>query len=505
MLPRRDARAPKSKLLTAFFLSVGFFFAIVVVYRALRYGFDFTGEPVNYDRSSLFAFHYTLPALAAAGLFVASATPYAIKRVLAVVLVSAGFALYLADAYVAWRDLRSPNTEEKRMLWVAAREGIEPDRRDLLEVLDELRGRGTEATLAVLQRGWLPKNSDGKEIHSIFELDGEEVLPLGGLPRTTVVDCNDGGYAVAFQTDEHGFRNPLGLWRPDEVDVAVIGDSYVYGTCVRDEDTIVAPIRTRYPRSLNLGAQGSGFLLELATLKEYLIPIRPKVVVWVFFEGNDFQNLEQRERYAPILRKYLEPGEFRQRLMERISEIEKKMKDWVMTWEEEGREMYRRQRAGDDRAAQVLEDVALLRHVRKIAFDAIVKKIRPYENDYLERVYNVQDTAFLERVVREAKRTVESWGGRFIFVYLPNRLRFCGLPEFRVFDADCRKTIAYYWPRDPHAQVKEAVLRLGITFIDAYKAMFADPRPARFTLHPFSHLSPQGYRVVADLVLKELE
>jgi hypothetical protein len=56
---------------------------------------------------------------------------------------------------------------------------------------------------------------------------------------------------------------------------------------------------------LNLGQGGSGPLIELGILGEYALPLRPKRVVWPFYEGNDFINLTN-ELGVDLLVRYLD-------------------------------------------------------------------------------------------------------------------------------------------------------------------------------------------------------
>ena len=51
---------------------------------------------------------------------------------------------------------------------------------------------------------------------------------------------------------------------------------------------------------INLGVGGFGPLLELAALTEYLTPLKPPVVLWVFFEGNDLTDDLPSENRAEL-------------------------------------------------------------------------------------------------------------------------------------------------------------------------------------------------------------
>jgi hypothetical protein len=65
---------------------------------------------------------------------------------------------------------------------------------------------------------------------------------------------------------------------------------------------------------------GNGPLVELATLREFLPPFRPKIVLWVYFEGNDYSELRE-ERKSPLLMRHLSK-EFNQSLITRQREVD---------------------------------------------------------------------------------------------------------------------------------------------------------------------------------------
>ena len=56
--------------------------------------------------------------------------------------------------------------------------------------------------------------------------------------------------------------------------------------------TFVALIRQRHPATRNFGMAGDGPLLMLATLQEYVSPLKPRIVLWFYFEGNDLIDLQ---------------------------------------------------------------------------------------------------------------------------------------------------------------------------------------------------------------------
>jgi hypothetical protein len=85
--------------------------------------------------------------------------------------------------------------------------------------------------------------------------------------------------------DRHGFRNHDDL---QAADIAVIGDSYVEAPMIQYADLLTSRLGALQNRTVaNLGQLGYGPQQELTVLKRYAVNLRPKTIVWVFYEGND--------------------------------------------------------------------------------------------------------------------------------------------------------------------------------------------------------------------------
>jgi hypothetical protein len=90
--------------------------------------------------------------------------------------------------------------------------------------------------------------------------------------------------------DRNGFRNETDL---RTADIVVVGDSYVEAPMVPSSALLTAVLASLEHTSVaNLGMSGYGPQQELAVLKRYALNLQPKVVVWVFFEGNDLENAQ---------------------------------------------------------------------------------------------------------------------------------------------------------------------------------------------------------------------
>jgi lysophospholipase L1-like esterase len=101
-------------------------------------------------------------------------------------------------------------------------------------------------------------------------------------------------YDVRVRYDGNGFRNDETLERAD---IVAIGDSFVEGVLVAREHTVSEQIAHRVGATVaNLGQSGYGFRQERIVLERFGVPLRPRVVLWFLFGGNDFRDVEEYER-----------------------------------------------------------------------------------------------------------------------------------------------------------------------------------------------------------------
>jgi lysophospholipase L1-like esterase len=98
---------------------------------------------------------------------------------------------------------------------------------------------------------------------------------------------------ITVTYDHRGYRNTTEL---DRADIVLIGDSYVEGSYVSDDQTVSSLLQAGLVRPVaNLGVAGYGTAQELIVLNRDAMPLQPRVVIWFFFEGNDLYNDDQFE------------------------------------------------------------------------------------------------------------------------------------------------------------------------------------------------------------------
>lgn len=301
---------------------------------------------------------------------------------------------------------------------------------------------------------------------------GNRILPLTGISRVQTVVCDEGGLIVTYLSDEHGFNNPRGLWKPDSVDVAMIGDSFVFGSCVPPREHFVSLVRNRIPRTLNVGGSGNGPLTELALLREYVTAARPSRVLWFFFEGNDMEDLEKEKQY--VLPRYLDPS-FTQGLRDQ----QRTLDSVLVRHADSTVKMVSRRKPLSARA----KNLVLLRDLRMgLASRAQKTVVNP-------------DFELLKQVLAEAKRTVNAWGGSMSVVYLPDEHRIN--PAARNAPRTRELEIV-------HSRVIQITGELDLPLLDMAAVFERDPDPRGTWWQPRTHYSPYGNRVLANAVLNHL-
>jgi hypothetical protein len=357
------------------------------------------------------------------------------------------------------------------------------DTRSRLQVIHDMRARGIVAYPDIFPRV-LFEPASSETIKSVLLWNHQEFLPVAGMSMTTTVFCNESGEYVVYESDEHGFHNPRGMWKERSAEIVTLGDSYTHGVCVPTDKGFVATIRSQRPHTINLGVNGHGPLTSLATLKEYGESLKPKLVLWFYYEGNDLRDLDGWEKNSPLLKRYVESS-FSQHLIEHQTEIDQLLKAYI------DREMAKAE------APVSVEKILKLHHLRRALH--VFRERRSTEQglpaeliEYLRESgapAAAEDLQLFERVLAEARDTISTWGGRLVFVYLPTWERY-RIPELASQDRDHILSIAR---------------RLNLHVVDLHKSFSEHPDPlSLFPFRRYAHYNELGHKLVGDEVLREL-
>jgi hypothetical protein len=448
-------------------------------------------EPKAFSGGAGIVLYIVCPALAAALLFASLRLRPTYKLNLAFVLFSIGVSVYTVELLLSLS--RAPDSWfNSKPMWekkeIAKKFRVTFDTRSRLQVIEDLRTNGIDAVPAIAPLALLKKQRGGY-LKSVIRINGTEVLPLGGVSNKVTVQCNEIGDYAIFESDEHGFANPKTTWYSSRVDIAAVGDSFTQGFCVPPNKNFVSIIRKRYPATLNLGAGGNGPLLMLASLEEYAARLKPRIVLWFYFEANDLTDLK-KEADSALLMHYLTGG-FEQGLFNQQSAIDRALADYIARAEVKAAEKEKKQRAREKSESEIaglnsLEATIKLRRLRNTLGSVYSGSNRVTLLD------TKTDIRLFRDVLIRAKAVVAGWGGKVYFVYLPGWERY-GNGNLDVAEKDRDAVLAI-------------VKNLGLLLIDIHSTFQAQPDP--LVLFPFrepAHYNVEGNRLVAEAVLGSIE
>jgi len=307
---------------------------------------------------------------------------------------------------------------------------------------------------------------------------GTDIFPLGGVSNTMTVFCREGEEFSIYKSDRHGFNNPDQEWDNEKVSWFLIGDSFVQGSCVQQGEDFSSQIRLLTKQSaISLGMSGNGPLIELASLKEYSLKKKPKIVLWFYFERNDLEDLKS-EKSNPILMKYLNE-DFTQDLYSRQLEIDKKLKIYIRFAEKESQ-----------------KEIFVTKKVSEkfLAYKKIIRLQILRDKMALDRGLDFGIDPLFEKIMIGAKDFVNSWDGKLYFVYLPDKERY---NNNKVKDDNYLK----------RSQIIELIDNLNIPLIDIHKEFFMNQiDPISFFAHRiYGHYSSDGYHKISKIIVKKIK
>jgi hypothetical protein len=349
---------------------------------------------------------------------------------------------------------------------VAKKLGAPFDLRTKSDVVDELRTQGVDA-LPGISLGW-PRQA------FVRQQLPEGLYPLSHASRAPIVECNESGRYLVWESDELGFNNPPGLVTGLKVDIAAVGASFTLGHCVAREASLLGVLRSRYGNVANFGMAGGGALTMLAAFREYVEPLKPPLVLWIMHPRTAGTDGEMAD---PVLSRYLE-ARFSQRLWQRQPEIDSLWREVSIPVQYE---FDRRSKASISEAEE-----------RRFARIPLLLQLRDraHLGGSSGAMENINLKPFL-RSVQLAQDATKSWGGDFVVVIMP-------LYE---------EVVVHQLPPALHHDHLAAVLReAGVETIDA--AEFFEDQPdvaSLYTMRINNHPNPQGTALLGSFVMAELE
>lgn len=296
----------------------------------------------------------------------------------------------------------------------------------------------------------------------------QKIFSFGGISNLETIFCHE-DYLVKYKSDRFGFNNPNEIWDNKKKDILLIGDSFTHGVCVFPENNIRSKIQ-KYSSDLNvlnLGIGGSGSLMQYAILKEYYNLVNPKKVLWIYYEENDIHDLIF-EKKNHILNNYLKDNNFKQNIITKQKEIDKKL---IISFQKK----LQNKNNFKINTLKYIKDFLKLKKFRYFLRNTIFINKMPL---------NVPSD--FKNILSKANEFLKVNNTKMYFVYLPEKRRFNN--SFKIDE----KKFNHY------PQILKIVEELEIPIINIYEDVFKKhSNPLDLFAKNGSHFNAKGYDLTA--------
>ena len=339
-----------------------------------------------------------------------------------------------------------------------------------------------EVLIELSETGVVPSMSPKYFLRSDNTL--KNFAPMAGISNKKTVMCKENGPWIIYDSDRFGFNNKDNIWNDNNLFSYVLGDSFAYGACVNQNETISAKLSKYGYNSVNLAYSGNGPLYMLGSMKEYYKIKKANYILWFYYEGNDLIDLEAELNYDKFdLTKYLN-DEFSQNLIKKQKFIDEQLSKFYLN------EQKRRLEINSKIKKERIKKYGYSGRASNFDFKRFIKlyEIRVILGIAEYRVSDKTKEIFFD-IISNAQNFAIKNNSQFLFIYLP---RFA-------------KNIKYA-NNYQKSEIISGVEKLGISVLDIHEQIFkkhSDP----LSLFPFrkkGHYNQEGYDLVSREVLKFL-
>ena len=244
-----------------------------------------------------------------------------------------------------------------------------------------------------------------------------DLVPLGGISNTVSIFLNNTAGKITYvEMDEHGFNNKKGLYNKDNVEIMLLG------ACIWEEAGMLNPyeenmgelLRKKGFSAINLSKAGNAPLMQLALIREYAKPLRPKVVLFLIQ-----RDVSQAIISTSTLNKYRTNENFSQNLLFRQDEIDKTWINFIKTRINIKKE--------NDHKKIIRKYLYHTSRILTLANIRLIYGLNPLKDHYQKkRIFTLEEKhgQEFEEIIVKSDRTVKEWGGQLYLVYQPQKENF---------------------------------------------------------------------------------
>lgn len=285
--------------------------------------------------------------------------------------------------------------------------------------------------------------------------------------------------------DKNGFRNEEDL---TSADIAVIGDSYVESQMMPGSQLATTRLAELTNLTVaNLGQSGYGPQQELVVLKRHALSLRPKTVVWVFYEGNDLLDARAYENRAASLKATwgrVDSFWYRSFSKNSLAWLIRSLRTCVPNQHEK-----------PQAARTTVVDPEGKKHKLYVKGRSVSITLTKQELDDLQKTVSI---------LEEAHRLVQGEGARLMVVFAPVAYRvYHQITDFEGVGGGTTRWDVNDLPDRLRSIVQE--ISSDIDYVDLTPALRSAARNNTMVfLHDDTHWTSEGHRVVAEALAEAL-
>ncbi len=338
------------------------------------------------------------------------------------------------------------------------------------------------------------KNLDPKFLYakpfSTFEVfkdakKNNTLIPFRGPINKLSISCAEDLTYNLYNNDKYGFKNSNKIYEK-KINSILLGDSYAEGLCVFNDEDIAGNLNRENIATVNFGVTGTGPLISLAILKEFGEHLNPKNTFYLYFEGNDLDDLNFEKKEENLI-KYLKPN-FKENYINRYDEIELFLEIAKKESENKIKNIKNLDASQIDQKSSIenfkshFKDIIEINNLKNIIrFSILRQQKQTYD---LNLFYSI-----IEKMNYETKK----WNGNYFFVYVPTWSRY----------------FTKYTSEDATIKLKEEIIKklvdkkIKIIDLTEYFDNSEDIKKY-FPLGYIGHYNARGYSKIAEIIKENI-
>ena len=383
-----------------------------------------------------------------------------------IVFVSAYLTFFSIEVLIVKYNINS--LQDVKILLRAKIKNVEFDVRDRVQLYKDFKLKNKDISLTVSGSNFI--NTNG------IQIKDKNFFPLSGISNAETLYCNENGQYSKYLSDRHGFNNNDQIWDLNELEWVLLGDSFTHGACVNKGENLASKIEYYSKKKvLNLGYTGNGPLLTYATGKEYLNNKKIKKLIYFYYSGNDFTDLEY-ELKSNYLQKYFTKA-FRQNIDD--PKIKKNVDSEIKKFIEK--------KYHKESKYTLIQQIKLIKLRIKFLHQYIFKKDNL--GDEIKEI-DFKNEKYLRNIIEGLNDIANSNSGLMYFVYLPS---------YNNITLNSKQII-----KEKNI-INKILISNQIKFIDVHKLFLEQKNPEQF--FPFGlygHYNAQGYDYISKYVVEQI-